>query len=50
MSGILHHRIQHSEEITRNAMYRFLLNAGYQALAFLAILLIILIFLSRSAW
>jgi hypothetical protein len=50
MSGILQHRIHHSEEVTRNAMYRFLLNAGYQALAFLAILLIILIFMSRSAW
>lgn len=44
------HGIKHGEELARNALYQVLFNAGFQALAFLAILLVILIFLTRQAW
>lgn len=50
MSGVLHHPIKHGEEVARNAMYRLFLSAGLQALVFLGVLLLVLIFLSRSAW
>jgi hypothetical protein len=49
MSQVLHHPIKHSEYAARTAMYRFLFNAGVQALAFLGVLLVVLILLSRSA-
>jgi hypothetical protein len=49
MAGVLHHRIKHSEEMTRNAMYRFLFNAGFQAMAFLAVLIILLVLMSKVA-
>jgi hypothetical protein len=49
MSGVLHQRFRHGEDVTLKTAYRLLYNSGFLALAFLTLLLACMFMLDR-AW
>jgi hypothetical protein len=49
MSGVLHHRIRHSEEALHSAWYGVLLSPLAPSLLFVAILVVCLLLFSRAA-
>jgi len=49
MSGVLHHRIRHSEEVLHSALYGVLLSPLAPTLLFVAIVIVCLLLFSRAA-